>query len=444
MGKKPDYKKKILQCLSENPLGLTPFHVSQKLEFSRNTVKKYIEELEAEELVYKKKLGPYTLYFKTEQTLLNKDVIISFIKPLIAHLKKAFPKREALFQELGRNIADSIIIPFSTNARNELEKLENSSDIAILESINKFLPYFNFIYDRIIISKTDINKKEQRAILRFVNSDMLEKSEDYIYYFYILAGIVEKTLSSYTHKQIKCEVVNYETFERREKNYIEIAFEFQIKLPEMEIEEIEDVIIPDSDIIDVDLIKSYLGVLTLTYIIRGCLLKKKILILNDKDFLRNHLLNFLRFIFENSFEIDISIESSDDYEKNKYFFKNFIVIRDDKVIGEKNKIFNPKNIRVERIFIQKFFAEYSLKTSLTLLRTDIQKAYILAKELSEKISELVKIEGKEKIAAKNIMDDLTTLSDIKISIPYFMFLMDIVENYFEVSIPEVWKFFLAR
>jgi hypothetical protein len=136
---------------------------------------------------------------------------------------------------------------------------------------------------------------------------MLEKSEDYIYYFYILAGIVEKTLSSYTHKQIKCEVVNYETFERREKNYIEIAFEFQIKLPEMEIEEIEDVIIPDSDIIDVDLIKSYLGVLTLTYIIRGCLLKKKILILNDKDFLRNHLLNFLRFIFENSFEIDISI-----------------------------------------------------------------------------------------------------------------------------------------
>jgi hypothetical protein len=42
------------------------------------------------------------------------------------------------------------------------------------------------------------------------------------------------------------------------------------------------------------------------------------------------------------------------------------------------------------------------------------------------------------------MDDLTTLSDIKISIPYFMFLMDVVENYFEVSIPEVWKFFLAR
>lgn len=57
---------------------------------------------------------------------------------------------------------------------------------------------------------------------------------------------------------------------------------------------------------------------------------------------------------------------------------------------------------------------------------------------------MTKIEGEEKIAAKNIVDNLTSCLDIKISLPYLMFLIDIVENYFDVTIPELWKFFLAR
>ena len=81
---------------------------------------------------------------------------------------------------------------------------------------------------------------------------------------------------------------------------------------------------------------------------------------------------------------------------------------------------------------------------LISLRNDIRKAYSLAKELSKDIIELIKIEGEEKITAKHIVDNLTTIFNIEISLPYLMFLIDIVENYFDVTIPELWKFFLAR
>ncbi len=220
--------------------------------------------------------------------------------------------------------------------------------------------------------------------------------------------------------------------------------DFRIKLPEIEPIKIEQTTLQDYDLIDVDLIKLNMYAPTLFFILNGAFFKKRMLIINNKTFLHNHLINFFKFIFRESFETEISIETYNDYKINKKNYKDILVFDDFQIIKNKKKLLKKNECKIEKSIIQKFFSEHDAKYCLITLRDEIRKAYILAKELSKKIIELIKIEGKEKIAGKNIVDDLTTIFDIKISLPYLVFLIDIAENYFDVAIPEIWKFFLAR
>ena len=87
MGRKIDYKKKIYKCIVENSFGLTVTDIAEKVDISRTTVYKYLALLEDEEVIYKKKIGVYTLYFSQEESNLNKEIIISVFKGLLVNLK---------------------------------------------------------------------------------------------------------------------------------------------------------------------------------------------------------------------------------------------------------------------------------------------------------------------------------------------------------------------
>jgi predicted transcriptional regulator len=425
MSKRPDYKNRILECISENLHGITITDISKKLEITRNTVYKYLEELEKLGLIHDKKFKSYTLYFLTEKNILYKEATISFFKGLLANLKKIHPNEEKLYKLIGRNIADSMEVPFVYEGREYLKKLKNFSDLEILESFGDYFPYFNILDDSINISEIEIIDK--KAILTFVNSDMLEHSDDYIYYFYLIVGIIEKKLSEYTGKEIRFEVLNYETFDKKEKSYVKLSFDFQVLLPEIEIEGIEEADVPNSDVIDVELIKMDVKPSTLALILRSCFFKKKVLYLNDNELLHSHLNEFFRFIYEDSFEIDVKIGKSEIYERNKKKFDSFVVLDDRGVIKDKTKILKLKDVKVEPKIVQKFISETNPKSSLMKLRNEIQKAFKVAKEASEEV----------------VLEDLETMYETKISISYIKFLVDIVENYFQVKVPEHWKFLLA-
>jgi len=198
---------------------------------------------------------------------------------------------------------------------------------------------------------------------------------------------------------------------------------------------------PSSSLFDQEQTFAYIFV----YILRSCILNKKTLILIDEDYLKQHFVNFLKFIFEYSFQIDVNIEKSENYKQNKKQFKNYVVFDlDGIVLHDNDKLLSQKGMKIEKMIIQKFLSEIEPKTSLIVVRNEIQKAFELSKSLSNRIEGYKKNNVVDKVDLKNLFENLIEGQNIKISLSYTKFLIEIVENYFKTEIPMVWKFFLYR
>jgi hypothetical protein len=437
---KRDYTKDILEFISENPYGVTVTDIASGLKIARNTVYRYLMGSVGKELVYEKKIGSYTLYYSKDKSLLVKDGIVTFFKGLLANMKKIYPDHGHLYKLIGRNIGEEMKIPFSKEGRDYIKSFKNLSDIELFEAIDKWMPYFNILEDSIQISKIEVNKVEKKAFITFTNSELLESTDEYIYYFHLLMGLIEKKVSMYTEKEMLFDIIDYDVFDKKEHSNIKFSLDFQILLPEIEIKGIEEESeIPDTSLIDIDLIKLQLRPLTLAYILKCCFLGKEILLFVDKEDLNNHLINFFKFIFENSFETNVHVEKSEIYEMDKKKYKDFIVLDEKEVIKDKYKILDSDKIRIEQKIIQKFFAEITPKPGLIALKKEIKKAFDFAQEFSTKVTELIKREEK-KPALKVIIHELTHISNVKISMPYLRFLQEISEHYFDIKIPSSWKF----
>ncbi len=437
----------IYNCLTESAnLGLTITDIANDLEVSRNTVYKYLYELEADNKIYEKKVGRYKLYYSSEVPLLKgyRSGITSFIKELLANMKKTFPNQGSLFKSFGRNMAQEVPIPFSKEGRDLMDTLKDSEDIELLESIEEFLPHFNLLQDSIDVKDFELKKSEKRAIITFKNSQMLEKNDDYVYYFYILVGLVEQKLSTILRKEVRFDIIDYETFDKKEHSNIRISFDLEVLLPDMEIEGIDDTDLPEKDALDMDLIKTYIEPVSLSYILHGVILKKEILFLLENSFLKEHLINLFEFVFEDSFNFDIVVDSVENYITNKNSLEGRLILGEKKIIKNINE--NPireKDIKIEQDIIRKLLSISQRKASLLSLKREVKKAHILAKELLESISMVEQGDG-SKIDVKKLLPNLEEKYNIKLTLPYINFLMEIIEKYFEKQVSEILKFFLIR
>jgi len=80
-----------------------------------------------------------------------------------------------------------------------------------------------------------------------------------------------------------------------------LVADFKIELPESEvIEDTEENITPETDTIKFDLIKLNIPDMLMTYIFKTIFVGEKTLILSDHEFLYNHLMNFFKYIMQNS------------------------------------------------------------------------------------------------------------------------------------------------
>lgn len=213
-----------------------------------------------------------------------------------------------------------------------------------------------------------------------------------------------------------------------------LVADFKIELPEGEtIERTEDLIIPETDIIKFDLIKLNIPDTLMTYVFRAIFLGKKALILSDQEFLYNYIINFFKYITQNSFEFDLKIISEMDYKKNKNEFEDYLIFKNREVIRDKNKVINPKGLEIERSIVQNFVAEYDLMAGLIILRNEINKAY----KFSNFISNLIENHKGKPLTSKIIINHISDKHDEKILMPYLTFLIDIVRHYFKVDVPKI-------
>ncbi|TFF99986.1 MAG: HTH domain-containing protein [Promethearchaeota archaeon] len=450
MAKKKDYREKILEVLEGNLFGLTITDIAKEAGVSRNTVYRYIGILKGQGEIYEKKVGSYTLYYRAGKRILSQEKLLSFFKGLLANIKKVYPNQEHVFQLIGRNMADSIQIVSKKESEEIKQKLTYMNEQEILQSIGDYLPYFNILHDTIRISKIEFDDRNKRALITFFNSELLESTDDYIYYFYVLIGIIEKKLSKFIDKELKFDIVDYETFGRKENSFLKMSLDIQVILPDLDSLESKDRRIPNSEELNVNEIKK-IDHLILSYILSCIFLKENVILFVKTERMKHQLQVFIKFILQNIFQCHISIENVKNYENNNSNAIQILILEHneamkkgyDKIITNEEKVLKNRSIKVEKMIIENFINENNREDSLNLIRNEIKKASILGKSLDEKIRQLREEKEEGKIDSHEIIGELSKEYDIKnLSRNYLRFLTDIIESHYGTEIPKLWKFFL--
>ena len=213
--------------------------------------------------------------------------------------------------------------------------------------------------------------------------------------------------------------------------------DFIIELPEMELKkQLKSSDIYDLELLGTDLIKLSIYPITLAFILHGCFLKKKMLILSKKDFLLDRIEKFFELIFRNSFKVDIVFASKEEYESNKKKYSDYIILEGINIKKDKQNLFKTKKLKIENMIIQKYFAEPDFNLNLIVLNNEIQKAYLLSNTIVEFIKDHKKDDKSDVIGMISSIEKKYTT---KIYKSYFDFLTEIVKNYFEIDMPKLYR-----
>ena len=236
--------------------------------------------------------------------------------------------------------------------------------------------------------------------------------------------------------------------------------DFQIELPDIappeEIEELDNRI-PGKEIIDIDLIKLNLPAILITYVLKSIFSRQKIIVISEQGFLYDHIINFFKYITKDSFDIDVSVTSLEDYKANKKKYKDTMVFESTQIIRNVKKIIDTKKLKVEKHIVNRFMTEAELGYSYIVLKNEVYKAFKLAKTIIDYADNYVEIENidpkkmaedaavssfldhlvnKEKLVFKIISDYLEKIHRVRIQKQYLTFLIGIVKNYFGIDVQE--------
>jgi predicted hydrocarbon binding protein len=201
--------------------------ICDQIKAARNTVSKYIFQLELEKKVVKKKVGVYFLYFSKERDLIQRGYVIGIIKGMYMSLRRHFPDQESTFKQIGREIGENFQIPLDY-ARGLTDLDYPTEGIAVkdlFEIFGEVYPYFDIFQTYVNVSLLEINDQGNQATYRFEHSDLLETTDDFIYHFYLISGIIETTLSRALNKTVTCDVVQINLSQNREESFVDISIQ---------------------------------------------------------------------------------------------------------------------------------------------------------------------------------------------------------------------------
>lgn len=224
--KKGNYKSEILKKLDDSPFGLTIKEISEKTGFHRNTVSKYVNILEAEDLVNKKEISAARVFFSKKRPYLQRSLVNSFIKALIYALKNKFPDKEQIFKEVGWRILEEFQFPIGDAYFKEFEKYRRISDSqSQLKLFKEFYNAFDFFQEDLDISVIELQKK--KIVYRIRNSEYLGTSDKFVYFYYIACGITEGIYLQNLNRKIICNVENINISNNKEESFIDISLEIK-------------------------------------------------------------------------------------------------------------------------------------------------------------------------------------------------------------------------
>ena len=205
--------------------------------------------------------------------------------------------------------------------------------------------------------------------------------------------------------------------------------DFKVELPEISIQKTK----PSETTVDFDLdvIKINLYPTLLINTLRGVLHGKKVAILYQQEFVKIQFMKFFEYIMEGTYKPEIVVISNKDFKNDKKDYKNYLVFEGSKIIQDKEKFNLNKKLKLENVIVQKFYSEFDPQSCLIIFKNEIQKSYRLAEQLIE-LNENLK-EGEE-FTTKLVFEYLLEHYHVKVPFNYILFLIDIIDNYFNVNL----------
>jgi len=169
----------------------------------------------------------------------------------------------------------------------------------------------------------------------------------------------------------------------------------------------------------------------LIYVLRSCFIKRKVLILLEDrlEYLKDVIIDFFNFIFEESFEKKIKAITKGEYTKEKDFYTDYIVLTDNGgPVKDKNQIFINET-KFEEEIIREYYRETDTILGRKNLRYKLQDLYALSKALFDFYEKRGNI-----LVPKAAIRHLEDTFFLKIKKEFFYFLVDIVKTYFDIDI----------
>ena len=92
--------------------------------------------------------------------------------------------------------------------------------------------------------------------------------------------------------------------------------------------------------------------------------------------------NLIKYSFGEYLVNEFTCVPGSSYRKEKKKYKNYIIIDNNKILNDKYNLINPKDIKVERVIVQKFLAEGNDETSMIIIKSEIEKAITLSEKIA--------------------------------------------------------------
>ncbi len=202
-----EYEDMILDYVKQYPSGITITDISKGINVSRITVNKYVLVLEAKEKLFSKTIGAYKLYFASERQFIPRRAIIAFYQGLLSGIATEISEnKENIFKNIGLNMDKFITFPVGSRFPKEIMQAKKGSYRELFEYYAEIYDSMDYVIEKFAEIEVTINEKGNKAIYTFKDVELLEKDNKFIVHFYIVSGMIQKTLSKLLNKKVICNV----------------------------------------------------------------------------------------------------------------------------------------------------------------------------------------------------------------------------------------------
>ncbi|NHI94744.1 MAG: helix-turn-helix domain-containing protein [Candidatus Lokiarchaeota archaeon] len=213
LGKK-EIRNNILKCLKNSKYGRNLSQIADRLNLSRNTVKRYIKFMEKEELVEVKEIGRSKIAYlkKNYDNNIAKGYIayiLDFYNAILKGVDKEadnIPNLTHILKNVGIEMAKHLFWPPVELV--EWDKEKRATLTEAINILNQMVVLFNSIFNIVQVEFIPpISDDEPHAVLRVENvSTRVEDSENF---YYISAGFFETKMRLICGDNIFLNVIEY-------------------------------------------------------------------------------------------------------------------------------------------------------------------------------------------------------------------------------------------